>query len=213
MIRIAHSNAEAAPAEVSGLDRGRVADWTAALAAGEAHVLNETFAAMGGATPDFVWSPSVDRLSAAQLRFLLRYWSELAGARSMPRAKEIDALEMRPALGYINLLDVLEGGEDFRYRVFGSTIAAVAGYDMTGRTVSALKVAPSMAEFALASCRAVARRGEPLLTEHRPPASAVPTVAWHGLILPLAGEDGAVTRLLVGSVPFSRDGRPILLRL
>src|SRR5690348_15202544 len=212
MIRIAHSNAELA-AEIPGLDRGRVAAWAAALAAGEAPGLDETFMAKGGAAPDFVWAPSVDRLSAAQLRFLLRYWSELAGARAMPSSKEIDALEMRPALGYINLLDVIEGGEDFRYRVFGSTIAAVAGYDMTGRTVSALKVAPYMAEFALASCRAVVLRGEPLLTEHRPPASAVPTVAWHGLILPLAGDEGAVTRLLVGSVPFSRDGRPILLRL
>ena len=213
MIRIAHSNAELASSEIPGLDRARIAAWTAALAAGEAHALNETFMAKGGAAPEFVWAPTVDRLSAAQLRFLLRYWSELAGARAMPCAKEIDALEMRPALGYINLLDVVEGGEDFRYRVFGSIIAAVAGYDMTGRTVSALKVVPYMAEFALATCRAVVQRGQPLLTEHRPPASAVPTVAWHGLILPLAGDDGGVTRLLVGSVPFSRDGRPILLRL
>ena len=213
MIRIAHSNAELAPAETPRLDRARVAAWAAALAAGEAHGLHETFMALGGTAPDFAWSPSVDRLSAAQLRFLLRYWSELAGARAMPRAKEIDALEMRPALGYINLLDVLDDGEDFRYRVFGSIIAAVAGYDMTGRNVSALKTEPYMAEFALAACRAVLRRGQPLLTEHRPPPSAVPTVAWHGLTLPLAGEDGAVSRLLVGSVPFSRDGRPILLRL
>jgi hypothetical protein len=213
MIRIAHSSAELAPGEISGLDRARIAAWAAALIAGEAQGLHETFMAKGGAAPDFVWTPPVDRLSAAQLRFLLRYWSELAGTRAMPRAKEIDALEMRPALGYINLLDVIESGEDFRYRVFGSIIAAVAGYDMTARTVSALKVAPYMAEFALASCRAVVLRGEPLLTEHRPPASAVPTVAWHGLILPLAGDEGAVTRLLVGSVPFARDGRPILLRL
>jgi hypothetical protein len=59
----------------------------------------------------------------------------------------------------------------------------------------------------------VVQRGEPLLTEHRPPPSTMPTVAWHGLILPLAGDNGAVARLLIGSVPFSRDGRPILLRL
>jgi hypothetical protein len=213
MIRIAHSNAELAPAEIPGLDRGRIGAWAAALAAGEAHGLRETFMAKGGAAPDVVWAPSLERLSATQLRFLLRYWSELAGARDMPRAKQIDALEMRPALGYINLLDVIESGEDFRYRVFGSVIAAVAGYDMTGRKMSALKTAPYMAEFSLAACRAVVLRGQPLLTEHRPPPSAVPTVAWHGLILPLAGEDGAVARLLIGSVPFSRDGRPILLRL
>ena len=213
MIRIAHSNAELVSAETPGLDRRRIAAWAAALAAGEPDDLYDTFMAKGGAAPEIVWDPPVDRLGAAQLRFLLRYWSELAGARKMPGAKEIDALEMRPALGYINLLDVIGGGEDFRYRVFGSVIAAVAGYDMTGRMVSALKTAPYMAEFALATCRAVMQRGEPLLTEHRPPPSTMPTVAWHGLVLPLAGDAGAVTRLLVGSVPFSRDGRPILLRL
>ena len=213
MIRIAHSNAELVSAETPGLDRRRIAAWAAALAAGEPDDLYDTFMAKGGAAPEIVWDPPVDRLGAAQLRFLLRYWSELAGARKMPGAKEIDALEMRPALGYINLLDVIGGGEDFRYRVFGSVIAAVAGYDMTGRMVSTLKTAPYMAEFALATCRAVMQRGEPLLTEHRPPPSTMPTVAWHGLVLPLADDAGAVTRLLVGSVPFSRDGRPILLRL
>jgi hypothetical protein len=212
MIRIAHSNAEVA-AETSALDGRRVAAWAAALTAGEPHGLYDTFTAKGGAAPDIVWDPPVDRLGAPQLRFLLRYWTELAGTRTMPGTREIDALEMRPALGYINLLDVVEGGEDFRYRVFGSVIAAVAGYDMTGRMVSALKTAPYMAEFALATCRAVVQRGEPLLTEYRPPSSAVPTVAWHGLVLPLAGDSGAVARLLIGSVPFSRDGRPILLRL
>jgi hypothetical protein len=213
MIRIAHSNAELVSAETPGLDRRRIAAWAAALAAGAPDDLYDTFMAKGGAAPEIVWDPPVDRLGAAQLRFLLRYWSELAGARKMPGAKEIDALEMRPALGYINLLDVIGGGEDFRYRVFGSVIAAVAGYDMTGRMVSTLKTAPYMAEFALATCRAVMQRGEPLLTEHRPPPSTMPTVAWHGLVLPLADDAGAVTRLLVGSVPFSRDGRPILLRL
>lgn len=213
MIRIAHSNAELAPAEAPGLDGHRIAAWAASLAAGEPHDLQETFITKGGAAPDIVWNPPVDRLGAPQLRFLLRYWTDLAGARAMPGAKEIDALEMRPALGYINLLDVVEGGEDFRYRVFGSVIAAVAGYDMTGRLVSALKTAPYMAEFALANYRAVVQRGEPLLTEHRPPPSTMPTVTWHGLVLPLAGQDGAVARLLIGNVPFSRDGRPILLRL
>src|SRR6185437_7029996 len=94
MIRIAHSSAELAPGEISGLDRARIAAWAAALIAGEAQGLHETFMAKGGAAPDFVWTPPVDRLSAAQLRFLLRYWSELAGTRAMPRAKEIDALEM-----------------------------------------------------------------------------------------------------------------------
>src|ERR1700731_4251831 len=189
MIRIAPSNAELVSAETPGLDRRRIAAGAAALAAGEPDDLYDTFMAKGGAAPEIVWDPPVDRLGAAQLRFLLRYWSEVAGARKMPGAKEIDALEMRPALGYINLLDVIGGGEDFRYRVFGSVIAAVAGYDMTGRMVSTLKTAPYLvANSPLPPGRPVWGGGEPLLTEHRPPPSTMPTVAWHGLVLPLADD-------------------------
>src|SRR5260221_11636898 len=99
MIRIARSNAELASAEVPGLDGSRVAAWAAALAAGEPHGLHDTFMAKGGAAPDIVWDPPVDRLGAPQLRFLLRYWTELAGARAMPGTREIDPLERRPALG------------------------------------------------------------------------------------------------------------------
>jgi hypothetical protein len=130
----------------------------------------------------------------------------------MPLTREIDALDMRPALGYVSLLDVIEKGRDFRYRVFGSAIAAVAGFDMTGRNASALKAGAEAVAFALALFRAVVERREPLLTEHGPP-STVNSVAWHSLILPLGDGSGAVTRLLSGAVPVARDGRALLPRL
>lgn len=50
----------------------------------------------------------------------------------MPLASEIDALEMRPALGYGMLVEPVDGGADFRDRLYGSNLAAVSGFDMTG---------------------------------------------------------------------------------
>jgi hypothetical protein len=205
-------SADAHEPRSSRLDWQTVAIWTDEIVAGEPSELSAAFRARGARGPDIVWSPSVERMAAEPLRFLLRYWSELRAERPMPYAREIDPIEMRPALGYILLVDVLESGEDFRYRLFGSTIAGVSGFDMTGRRVSEHKASPYIVEFALAVYRAALRRPEPLLTEHGPPAT-LNTFAWHRLVLPLADENGTTGRFLVGNIPATRDGRPIALRL
>jgi hypothetical protein len=196
----------------ASLDWQRVARWAAEIAAGEIGGVREVFAAHGARGPTLRWQPPVTTLAAQQHRFLLRYWHDLRGARRMPAARAIDAVEMRPALGYVNLVDAIEGGRDFRYRVFGSIIAAVSGFDMTGQLASALKASPYIVEFSLAALRAGLARGEPLFTEHGPP-TAVYTATWHRLVLPLAGENGEVTRLLIGMVPMAHDGKPVALRL
>lgn len=194
------------------LDWPRIERWLAAIMADDGASLREDFAAAGASGPTIVWRPAVERPAAPQLRFLLRYWLDLAAGRPLPLAREIDAMEMRPALGYIMLMEVVDGGRDFRYRLYGSTIAAVAGFDMTGKLVTSHKASPYFVEFALAVYRAVLARGEPLLTEHGSPTS-VNTHAWHRLVLPLAGADGAISRFLIGNLPIARNGQAITQRL
>jgi hypothetical protein len=196
----------------SSLDWPRVADWAADIAAEETSRLRQVFAEFGARGPSLRWRPPVETLAAQQLRFLLRYWEDLRGTRPMPGMSEIDAAEMRPALGYVNLVDAIEDGRDFRYRVFGSIVAAVSGFDMTGRLASELKASSYIVEFGLAAYRAARERREPLFSEHGPPA-AVYTATWHRLVLPLAGAEGQVARFLVGAVPIARDGSPVALRL
>jgi hypothetical protein len=194
------------------IDRQRVERWAAEMAAGDIPSLRATFDAHGARGPVIVWQPQLEHLTTTQLRFLRRYWDDLRGKRPLPRAQEVDALEMRPALGYVMLVDVIDDGCDFRYRLFGSIVASVSGFDLTGSVVSEHPASPYIAEFAFASYRAVLARGEPLFSEHGPPATAN-TKAWHRLLLPLAGEDGAIIRFLVGNVPMTRDGQPLALRL
>jgi hypothetical protein len=55
-------------------------------------------------------------------------------------------------------------------------------------------------------------RGEPLLTRHGAP-DAKTTAAWHRLVLPLVGDDGTITRFLVGNLPVGFDGRVIRMAL
>lgn len=47
-----------------------------------------------------------------------------------------DMFDLRPWFGNIMILDPVDGGADFRYRMYGSDIAAFSGFDMTGKRVS-----------------------------------------------------------------------------
>ena len=182
--------------------------WAAQVAAGDLYAIRAAFAAAGADGPHIVWRPTLAELGPAPLRLLLSHWTALKGARALPHFSQIDPLEMQPALGYIALVDVLENGRDFHYRLFGTAIALVSGFDMTGRRLSAYPASDYIVEFFRAVYRAVLQRQEPVLTVHNPPA-AVSTTIWHRLVLPMAGASGQLERFLTGVVPLGRDGRQI----
>lgn len=188
------------------------ADWAEQLARGELGAIRRSFARQGARGPEIVWHPSIDLLGSAALRFLLAHWSRLAGPQGLARADRIDPMELRQALGLLSLVDVIDDGRDFRYRLYGSTIAAVSEFDMTGQSLSAMPVSPYIKAFALAAYRASLARQAPLFTEHSPPAAVSHTV-WQRLILPLVDEAGEIVRFISGNVPVPRDGRFVMPHL
>ena len=66
---------------------------------------------------------------------LYGYWDARRGVRPMPRRADIDPVDMRAWLSRISLIDV--AGGTFRYRVVGTDIVALRGFDPTGRSVEA----------------------------------------------------------------------------
>lgn len=194
------------------IDLALVDRWARGFVTGDLQEIRGVFETHGARGPQIVWHPSIDLLEASPLRFLLAYWSRIAGTNSIPRTRDIDAIAMRAALGYIALLDVQDGGADFRYRVFGTAIAAVSDFDMTGRLLSDLPASLYIVEFALAAYRAVVMRRAPLFTEHTP-AGTVVVKTWQRIIMPLVDDEGAVVRLLSCNVPIPRDGQVLAPRL
>jgi hypothetical protein len=186
--------------------------WTRALVAGDLSEIRAVFAAKSAFGPDVLWSPAPEDLPVPQLRFLQEYWNEHRGSRDAPEIGHIDPLKLRPALGYIVLLDVVDGGRDFRVRLYGSVVAAVSGFDLTGKLVSEHAAGPYLVTFYCALYRAAYLRREPVFTQHRPAAS-VHTHAWHRLTLPFANEKGEIVRFLSGNVPLNSAGQPVQLRL
>lgn len=179
--------------------------WARALIDGRLDEIAAAFRHDDTEPPVAVWNPDPASLRTEPIRFVLNHWRQLCGAGKAPPVASLDALALRPALGYVMLVDPVGDGLDFRYRLYGSLIATVSGMDMTGRLVSQHHASAHVVDFSFAGYLAVYRRPEPLYT-FRCPARADFTRAWERLVLPLVDDRGRVARFLVVNVPENEAG-------
>jgi hypothetical protein len=145
-------------------------------------------------------SPEPSDFTDSRLVALLAHWRELAAGSTVggvPPVHALDPVPLRFILGWLMIMEPLEGGADFKYRLYGTEIAATTGRDLTG-----CKVSDSFPQFAAWTSRVyrdVMTRKRPMLTRHSP-QRYVPVDQWERLILPFADDSGHVARLLVGAV-------------
>jgi len=77
-----------------------------------------------------------EALSDQRLLTLYAYWSAKRGERAMPSRADLDPGDLKTLLPHILLIDVLEDGADFRYRLVGTEIERHIGRPLTGRLIS-----------------------------------------------------------------------------
>lgn len=133
---------------------------------------------------------------SAYLGGFARYWEGRRGGRDIPDRADIDVLDLKPWLGWLNMLDVIDGGEDFRYRVFGTHHVARLGVDVTGKLASQSSVAVR-ANFGVFLGQIVAAR-RPVLTQVTQQNLTTDHVyEWRRLGVPLTRGGTAVDAILV----------------
>ncbi|HWK44867.1 MAG TPA: PAS domain-containing protein [Stellaceae bacterium] len=147
--------------------------------------------------PFVVESPEPGDIQDPRLQALLRYWECRRGTADAPPIAAIDPVEFRFILGWLMIMEPLEGGRDFRYRLYGTCIADAFGRDLTGRNIG--DSFPEVANLAITVYRRVMERRCAVLTRHTPPES-IPIERWERLALPFLDSKGDVTRLLVGAI-------------
>jgi len=69
-------------------------------------------------------------------RSLLQFWESRRNGRAMPARADIAAEDLFPWIGYLHLLEPIDGGNDFRYAVFTTRTLIGSDKDMTGKCVS-----------------------------------------------------------------------------
>jgi hypothetical protein len=134
------------------------------------------------------------------LAFLRAYWDEKRGQRSMPSRSDIRPSEMKEHLGWILLLDVLDGGEDFRFRTVGTRVSEYFLMDGTGKTLSEAFAPYGEAAVAavLATHRKVACDAVVLRAHGRADLFGRAFLDFDALYLPLSADGQAVNMILSG---------------
>jgi hypothetical protein len=145
----------------------------------------------------FFVSESPPEIRHAKLRDLWLYWAAKKGP-GLPGRAAIQPEEMRDFLGHLLLMDVVEGGADFRYRLHGTSLISLFGGDLTGQLVSSL-VVEGVTDLLDEARRVVSSRAhyyleETVIAEKR-------HLRVSKLILPLAANGRDVDMLLVGIFP------------
>jgi len=187
-------------------------EWFQDILSGRTDRIEETFVAAGAACPTTLWTPRADEAQTTPIRHLIRFFERRRSEGTGVPAAMLDPSEFRPALGYVNVVEPVDGGRDFRFRIFGTFVAAVTGRDLTGRLVSQIPASDYVVDHALACYRAAFARRLPLLSL-RIPLGTEKTRRWERLVLPFVGPANAVSRLLIGVVPIGVAGVPMRPRL
>ncbi len=166
------------------------------------HALQAFFAAHHLPPCRLLWDPQEADLKEEVLQYLLEFWQQRRRADGLLPRNAIDPVALRRALGYIMLLDVIDGGSDFRYRLYGTIIAERTGFDWTGRRLSEMAAQVPTGTFYEAVYRSVMRRRQPIYTISGSPLHVAATW-WSRLILPVADPDceGEIGGFLVGNCP------------
>ncbi len=145
-----------------------------------------TWAAVTAAPPD---------IQMPALRGLWSYWNGKRVDGRLPGRDAINPFELRPWLGRLLLMDVVDSGRDFRYRLHGTGLVQLFGVDLTARLVSGLAV-PDVDRLLNEARAAVASRD--YVHIEATVVAEKQFVAISKLILPLATRGDDVDILMVG---------------
>ena len=144
--------------------------------------------------------PIAGKIQTPTVRRLFDDWEARKRGKPLPSWGAFDPVDLKYILGHLMLLDVERGDPlRFRYRVFGSKVAAQRGYDLTGQYVDDLPAAERR-DFLNDKYAEIAETGLPLY--------AIRDVRQDGrkfnheiLSLPLASDGRTVDKILVAVIP------------
>jgi hypothetical protein len=134
-----------------------------------------------------------------RLHEVLSYWSTKRGNRPMPSRRDIDPLELGPAvLPHLMLVDV-EPGPRFRYRLFGTAVGETFGMDATGQYIDAVMVG-QYKDFLLGLYHDLLTMKKPIYSTSIYGTKLDRKMWTQRLMLPLSTDGGAVDMVLACQV-------------
>jgi hypothetical protein len=139
----------------------------------------------------------VDRIKAEKLRDIYRYWRGKCRDGALPSRADLDPMDIPALLPHVFLVDIVDGGRDFRYRLLGTHIIDSVGFEYTGQLVS---------EFMRGREEAMQARDYHTLFESREPQHVIGNLVAFGrdymrferVVCPLSSDGGAIDMIFGG---------------
>ncbi|WP_300297000.1 PAS domain-containing protein [Ferrovibrio sp.] len=129
-------------------------------------------------------------ISHPDLRALYDLWLQKRGGGPAPSRGDFAVEELRPWLGHLMIIDC--DGEDSRYRLYGTELVRIFGFDLTGRRVA--DCTTLIGDKPMLEYREIIRSAKPVYISRGSP-SAREFLLMDKLALPLM-EDGKVNKIL-----------------
>lgn len=137
-----------------------------------------------------------ETLTSRVCRDGLRYWRELQSAGPLPARDAVDPAAIRALLPYTYMVDVLDPGADFRYRLVGTDIVAHTPRDNTGLRLSEIDSQGTQKQLA-ALYASVVDRKLPLF-QRIPYRTRLGLRSWYETVVcPMAGAAGPDTVVML----------------
>jgi hypothetical protein len=86
--------------------------------------------------PDLDPIPASRDIRDRNILQFLQYWRGMCRNGNVPKRVDIDPVEVPQLLKYIVLMDVIDNGADFRFRLIGGHTVEMVGVNPTGRLLS-----------------------------------------------------------------------------
>lgn len=134
-------------------------------------------------------------LCSTDLKKFYEHWRSICGDRPMPRRADFEPVAIGPLLHLVSLVDVLDDGKDYHFRVVGSTIESVTGLAFNHTRLSEFPhdKARDAIKATLDQCVAEA---QPLYQEGRLYEPTRDYQEFRSVILPLSDDGETVTGVL-----------------
>lgn len=132
----------------------------------------------------------------------LAYWLRKRGTASMPSKRDIDPTEIHPKiLPNMQIIDVIDDGARFRYRLVGTALVQANGKDYTGQYPEEL-LSEDRASFVLNIYRTVCQSKGPLFTTNRYHTTKNIDLFTNRIYMPLS-DDGMNVHYILGVLQFA----------
>ncbi len=135
-------------------------------------------------------------LSWPELYRLAHLWHGKRRGRFMPARSDLDPLELKPWLGWLSLVRVVDDGADFVYTIYGTNMAWTSGLELQGKSIDALP--PTTRLPVIESYRLACRLRRPLFSALIVRNELRQRRVLERVILPLSCDGQTVDRLMIG---------------